>query len=151
MACLPNCLGANANDAAASLVATILSDLADLLMAAGDDDGGGGGGGGGGGDGGAGGGLSYAQIEALLQALRHVHHFCIFGEAEVGGGRAAAGGAAGGGGGGAPNTPPRSPSAALAQAQRAMHNVTPHVPRHGLKSGVPAVPHLPITGAVPCI
>lgn len=96
VSCLPCCAGSRSTDAAASLVVALLTILSDLLLSSDPP-------------------LPPPQLEALLVALQHSHHFCLFGQPPV------------------PfqptdgSQPPRTPSQATQMAQHAMHQQMPVV------------------------
>lgn len=96
VSCLPQCALAKASTAASSLVGALLTRLSDLLLDSDPP-------------------LPPAQLEALLAALHHTHHFCLFGQPPQ-----------------AKNAseqlqPPRSPSQAILYAQQVMHEHLPLV------------------------
>ncbi len=96
VACLPRCAASRATDTAASLVVALLTTLSDLLINASPP-------------------LPPPQLEALLVAIQHTHHFCIFGSpppAELAR---------------APVSPPRSVAEPIVLAQKAMSQAVPIV------------------------
>ena len=94
VSCLPQCAAARASDAAASLVVALLTMLSDLLLASVPP-------------------LPPPQLEALLSALHHTHHFCLFGQPPLAIKPEE------------PLQPPRSPSQSVLLAQHAMHQQLP--------------------------